>query len=189
MTLIKTTDGTYILQSFQLTINNQSKLVTLTINSSHGKQYIKLQAPITDTPKTEFLKHFFAYVSRFAEVDEKLIDIREPLKIANKLGFKQGFTLATNVPTLTNTLKTRTSKPIDGVMLRQDLGKNNNTILTRQYVHLASDKFNVKPELKPTSEGATIYFYIGGNRALRPYFEVDLTQALKTNRRDRKSVV
>lgn len=182
MTLIKTTDGAFALQSFALTINNQSKQVTLTLNANYVNQFIKLQAPLADTPKAEFLKHFFAYVSRFAEVDSKLIDIREPLKLAKKMGFKQGFTPLTNTSTLTDTLKTRTSKPIEGVMLRLDLGKNNNEVLTRQYVHLASDNFSVQSEMKPSSEGAKVYFYIKGNKALAPYFEVYLTQALKTNR-------
>lgn len=180
MTIIKTNTGTYSLQSFQLTINNKTNQITLTI-SSHNKERIKLQAPLTDVTKAEFLKQFFALLSAYAEKDATHIDLNEPLNLARKIGFIKGFTLSTKASTYANTLKTTKTTPTEGIMLRQDTGESNNAILTRQYIHLASNKFTVSAELKPSTTGATAYFYINGNEALLPYLAVDLSQALKTN--------
>ena len=182
MTLIKINNGLYSLQSFQLTIDNKSRQVVLTILSNIEKEYIRLQAPQTDASKVEFLKHFFSYMSKFAENDSPIIDISEPLQLAEQIGFKKGFTLSVKASVYGNTLKTHATSPTEGIMFRYDSGEKNNEVLTRHYIHLASDAFAISSKLKTTSNGATLFFYLNGNKAYRPYFKVYLSQPLKTNR-------
>lgn len=175
MTLLKTAQGKFSLQSFNLTINNKNHTIALTILSTIKKEYIHFQAPLTDTAKTEFLKHFFAFMSNHAEKDPKVINITEPLTLSERMGFTKGFALTIHIPTYVNSLRTTESTPVEGTMLRFDTGKANNDILIRHYYHLASDNFSISTTL----EGKTLTLGINGNTGHTPHVEVELTKPIR----------